>query len=236
MGPITANVTDCGRVLDAVRDTLRARSDSRFSCAGVALLGLDEFSKGHWPTFAADAREVFDRIGVPIAAASMPTPREIDRAFASLLASHLELWFEHRIASTAGAALLGLARRPHMHPHTASVLLRLFILRCSIYRDRTRALERVDRVRAAAAENFAAGRLLVSPTTTFPAPPHGKAVFARGIGAFLKLANVIDATAIALPFGRFPGGLPRSLQILGPAGSENAVLELARRVEEQTAR
>ena len=33
------------------------------------------------------------------------------------------------------------------------------------------------------------------------------------------------------PFGRFPDGLPRSLQIMGPPGSEDAVLYLAERLE-----
>ena len=40
-----------------------------------------------------------------------------------------------------------------------------------------------------------------------------------------------DATAIAIPFGSFDGTtLPRSLQILGPPGSEQAVLDLAERL------
>ena len=41
-----------------------------------------------------------------------------------------------------------------------------------------------------------------------------------------------DATSIAVPFGRFEGtSLPRSLQILGPPGSEEAVLDLAAKLE-----
>jgi Asp-tRNA(Asn)/Glu-tRNA(Gln) amidotransferase A subunit family amidase len=36
--------------------------------------------------------------------------------------------------------------------------------------------------------------------------------------------NLTDATSLALPFGYFSDGLPRSLQIMGPPGSEQAVL------------
>jgi Asp-tRNA(Asn)/Glu-tRNA(Gln) amidotransferase A subunit family amidase len=34
-----------------------------------------------------------------------------------------------------------------------------------------------------------------------------------------------------VPFGKFDDGLPRSLQIMGPPGSEDAVLALAERLE-----
>ena len=73
--------------------------------------------------------------------------------------------------------------------------------------------------------------MIVSPTTTVPAPRHGKTPFDFRLLSFVKIGNLTDATALALPFGRFPDGLPRSLQILGPPGSEDAVLDLAARLE-----
>jgi Asp-tRNA(Asn)/Glu-tRNA(Gln) amidotransferase A subunit family amidase len=66
---------------------------------------------------------------------------------------------------------------------------------------------------------------------------------------FCKLGNLTDATGLALPFGSYPArtaagrswlrrsgarpepAMPRSLQILGPPGSEDAVLALAERLE-----
>ena len=42
--------------------------------------------------------------------------------------------------------------------------------------------------------------------------------------------NIVDATALAVPLGRFPGGLPRSIQLMGPPGSEDALLEMASRL------
>ena len=77
---------------------------------------------------------------------------------------------------------------------------------------------------------WAAGFILVSPTSGYPAPPHGRALGLRGMASFAKMGNVSDATALTVPFGHFPGGLPRGLQWLGPPGSERRLIELASRV------
>jgi Asp-tRNA(Asn)/Glu-tRNA(Gln) amidotransferase A subunit family amidase len=37
--------------------------------------------------------------------------------------------------------------------------------------------------------------------------------------------NVVDVTAIALPLGTYDDGMPRSLQLWGPPGSEEIVLD-----------
>jgi Asp-tRNA(Asn)/Glu-tRNA(Gln) amidotransferase A subunit family amidase len=75
-------------------------------------------------------------------------------------------------------------------------------------------------------------RLVVAPTMTLPPPHHGRAVLAWRWQAFTKLGNLTDSTCIAIPFGRFAScGLPRSLQVMGPPGSEEAVLDLAERLE-----
>jgi Asp-tRNA(Asn)/Glu-tRNA(Gln) amidotransferase A subunit family amidase len=41
---------------------------------------------------------------------------------------------------------------------------------------------------------------------------------------------LVDATGLAVPFGRFPDGLPRSLQLWGPPGSEMILLDVAERL------
>jgi Asp-tRNA(Asn)/Glu-tRNA(Gln) amidotransferase A subunit family amidase len=41
--------------------------------------------------------------------------------------------------------------------------------------------------------------------------------------------NIADATSLAIPFGHFADGLPRAIQIMGPAGSEKALLNWAER-------
>jgi Asp-tRNA(Asn)/Glu-tRNA(Gln) amidotransferase A subunit family amidase len=169
---------------------------------------------------------------MPSRPAALPAPREIDRAFAAALASHLDAFFRHhrlRLAADVVSGLFGgtWPFRAVMHPHTARVLTVLAALRLSIYSSKSRARELLARVREAAANAFDRGHLLVSPTTGFPAPRHGQAVFARGIAAFVKLGNILDATCAAVPFGTFAAGAPRSIQILGPPGSEDAVLDLA---------
>ena len=42
--------------------------------------------------------------------------------------------------------------------------------------------------------------------------------------------NLVDATGLAIPWDRFPDGLPRGVQLLGPPGSERALIELAGRL------
>ena len=90
----------------------------------------------------------------------------------------------------------------------------------------------LEALRDAAKLAWQSGRLLVTPTTTALPPKHRRAVLALRAPSFVMLGNLTDATAIAVPAGRFEGtGLPRSLQILGPPGSEDAVLALAERLE-----
>jgi Asp-tRNA(Asn)/Glu-tRNA(Gln) amidotransferase A subunit family amidase len=237
VGPLAPTVRECRRVLAAVS---HLRSDSPatgFSLRGLVMLEPDAFSVGEWPTFAHDASALFGALGHRLEPSRLPPPREIDRAFASHLGAHLEVFLAGRLGVTARAALLRLVfgdliDSPAMHRHTAQVLLKLAVARLTVYRSRRVAEERLAEVRAAARAHFDAGDLIISPTTTFAAPRHGQAVFARGIAAFAKLGNVIDATAVAIPFGRFPSGLPRSVQVLGPASAEDAILSLAEQLED----
>jgi aspartyl-tRNA(Asn)/glutamyl-tRNA(Gln) amidotransferase subunit A len=72
--------------------------------------------------------------------------------------------------------------------------------------------------------------VLLLPTT-----PH--AAFAHDTRApstqadFTGLANVAGLPALALPSGRDASGLPVSVQLMGPAGSEPALIALARRLD-----
>lgn len=72
--------------------------------------------------------------------------------------------------------------------------------------------------------------VLLTPTT-----PH--AAFAHGTRApssqadFTALASIAGLPALAIPAGRDAGGLPVSVQIVGPAGSESRLIALARKLE-----
>lgn len=237
MGPLTTSIADCERVLSAVAPRLRKRAPERADFDQVVLLEPDAFSAGGWPQFARDARALLAAAGVTIAPTHpLPTPREIDRTFAWWLASHLGRWSRESRVKRGADLVLSLAlgsrlARPAMHEDTARVLAKLTAARLLVYRDGQEARRRVAALREAAARVWEGGRLMISPATTFEAPPHGKALLAQGIAAFAKLGNVIDATALVLPFGRYASGLPRAIQILGPPGHESAVLALGARLE-----
>lgn len=72
--------------------------------------------------------------------------------------------------------------------------------------------------------------VLLTPTT-----PH--AAFAHGARApssqadFTALASIAGLPALAVPAGRDAGGLPVSVQLVGPAGSETRLIALARTLE-----
>jgi Asp-tRNA(Asn)/Glu-tRNA(Gln) amidotransferase A subunit family amidase len=126
-----------------------------------------------------------------------------------------------------------------VHPNTATLLLAVFALRV-VHRDKARAAKKVDDLRAKVRAIWDSGALIVSPTTTVRPPHHGRGAFTYRSMSFCKLGNLVDATAIAIPCGAFAPAratsasssptLPRSLQIIGPPGSEDAVLDLAERL------
>ena len=131
--------------------------------------------------------------------------------------------------------LLALASRGKLdkrfHPNTAFLLALLAMGKLTLYRDKAKERAKVQKVQDACNEIWSKGTLLVAPTTTFPAPLHGRAATTRRLIAFAKLGNLTDSTSIAVPFGKFSNGLPRSIQVLGPAGSEKAVLDLGEHLE-----
>ena len=76
----------------------------------------------------------------------------------------------------------------------------------TLYRDVVKADRQRQQLIDAAARTFREGGLVVSPTLTWPAPRHGRAELTPHLQAFCKLGNLIDATAIAVPFGTFDDG------------------------------
>lgn len=72
--------------------------------------------------------------------------------------------------------------------------------------------------------------VLLMPTTPHAAFAHGSRAPASQAD-FTGLANVAGLPAIALPSGRDASGLPVSIQMMGPAASEPALIALARQLD-----
>lgn len=240
MGPLA-------RTVDGVRDVMRAAESLRSSPLGqirpftgrVHIYAPDAATEREWPTFVGDAARALVAVGARFDVdRAIPSPSAVTEAYDSYLCSNFETFLatgELPLREGLPAVLLGLASGGRLdrriHPNSGMLLMALALGRLSIYRDARLARARVDRVRDAMSALWERGDLVVAPTTTEAAPRHGRAGFSRHLLTFAKLGNLTDSTCVAIPFGRFPNGLPRSLQVMGPPGSEHEVLDLAARLE-----
>ena len=225
-GPLARTVAGVRQVRDALAPKLRAPRPGGFGLRGVVVLGVDDFARGEWPYAEKEISEALGAAGLRTQKVSLATPREIHHAFAALLSNHWRRFFGGRAPGAALRALTIDFGAQRLHPHTRRILAELAIANTSVYRNRSRTAAAVSEIRELAHAAFDRGLLIASPTTTFPAPPLGGAHALRSLGAFVKLGNLLDATALAIPFGRFASGMPRSLQLLGPASAEDSILDL----------
>ena len=239
MGPLASNVANCRAVMRAMRSLRTEYQTPSTRSDDVVIYAPDDKTLGEWPTFVSEAATHLMAAGVRLDMdRALPAPSVVNELFSAYLCAHLE-----ELESTgelprreaAPAVLFALAslgkfdRR--VHKNTAALLALVQAGNLTIYRDQKRADSGVAALRAATEAIWAKGKLIVSPTSTIPPPLHGRAIFAWTWQAFTRFGNLVDATAIAIPFGRFKSGMPRSLQIMGPPGSEEAVLTLAAKLE-----
>lgn len=71
------------------------------------------------------------------------------------------------------------------------------------------------------------GRVVAAPVAAFPPPRPMRSNWNPNLLAYTVPGNIADATGLSIPFGTFDGTLPRSIQLLGPPGSERTLLDLA---------
>jgi Asp-tRNA(Asn)/Glu-tRNA(Gln) amidotransferase A subunit family amidase len=238
-GPMARTVEGCREVMRAVRGDLRAAVGEERPRGRALVYAPDARCAGAWPTFAEDASRALALEGVAFETAhDIPPPSFVNDAFNGYLAAHLD-----EFASTGeidereaiAAAALALVSRglfdQRIHPNTAILLALVKVGNLTLFRNKRRAAEKLARVRDAVKRAWSRGQLIVAPTTTLPPPRHGRAAFTWTWQAFAKLGNATDATAIAVPFGKLAGAHARSIQVLGPPGSEEAVLDLAAKLE-----
>jgi amidase len=219
MGPIAPTPADCRVLLRALQPLRQPFPVVKMRSDEVAFYAPDRRCTGRWPTFVADASRALGAAGVRFEVdRTVPAPAHVNHVFNGYVSSHFddfsssgELEFVEGLSAVAlGLATLGRLDK-RVHPTSGALLALMGLGRITIFRN--------------------APRWEREPTTTSLPPRHGWSVLDWTVLAFTKLGNLTDSTAIAVPFGCFDGtNLPRSLQILGPPGSEDAVLDLAERV------
>jgi Asp-tRNA(Asn)/Glu-tRNA(Gln) amidotransferase A subunit family amidase len=229
MGPISRDVAGAREVIGALQSLRRVTK--RTGGEKLSIWAPDAPHAGQWPSFLDDVKHLGDL------AADLPTPSEVSALYIEHVAANFgELMSTGELPLSKGfpAVLLGLAsgglidRR--IHPNTGILLLGLLGMRF-VHRNKSRTAQRMASLRARVRAIWDAGELIVAPTTTFLPPMHGRAAFATRLMSFSQLGNLVDATSMAVPYGVFPGtGLPRSLQIIGPPGSEDAVMAAGERL------
>jgi Asp-tRNA(Asn)/Glu-tRNA(Gln) amidotransferase A subunit family amidase len=241
MGPLTRDIAGSRRIVEAVEDRLRKPNSPtpNFDANRVVVWAPDKAHDDDWPSFIGDVGVALHEAGIAWSLAeTMPTPTYVNNLYTEYLAAHFGEFLRNGdipLAPGLAAALIGLASGGRLdkriHPNTA-ILLVAVTAAMALYRDKARASSRkaelADRLQAI----YDSGTLIVSPTTTTKPPKHGRGAFAIRSMSFLKLGNLVDSTAVSVPFGVFSGTptLPRSLQVIGPPGSEDAVLALGERL------
>jgi aspartyl-tRNA(Asn)/glutamyl-tRNA(Gln) amidotransferase subunit A len=128
----------------------------------------------------------------------------------------------------------------HADKYSPGVRLRLEMGRYLIAEDYVRALRLRERLTRAVDRALERCDALLLPTLPIPAPPLGAAmVDVDGVQApvratmlgLTQLFNISGHPAIALPAGRGPEGLPRSIQLVGQRGRTERLLDVAAAVE-----
>ncbi|HEY8090417.1 MAG TPA: amidase [Polyangiaceae bacterium] len=239
MGPIARTPADCRLVLDGLAELRRPFPVPSMRDDEVAIYAPDAACRGKWPTFVADAAEALRDAGLRFEVdRTVPPPARANHVYNAYVSSHFaefsatgEIEFREGIAAVAlGLASFGRLDK-RVHPTSGAILALMALGEATIFRNKARWERELVDLRARVRRVWESGRLFVAPTTTSLPPRHGRSVLDWTVLAFTKLGNLTDSTAIAVPFGHFDGtSLPRSLQILGPPGSERSVLDLAERL------
>ena len=243
MGPITRTLQGCRQVLNTLAPSLRTGDTFDFRFKGIVLYGPDRWSRAEWPNFSKELIPTLNRADILIHGGNgLPTPWQANTLYNAYLSSHLDKLFQtgefnfwEAISSVTSALTIGhWFQDRRIHPLTAQTLALLALGKMTIYRDARKYRDQVSELHHKVESLWRQGYILVTPTTTYSAPKHGKALLTWSLLNFVKFGNLIDATALAFPWGKFPNGLPRSLQLIGPPGSEQHLLDLAERLTQVT--
>lgn len=242
-GPFTRTTREMRVVLKVAAPRLRRGHGAGFVPRGAVLHCPD---RGCWPTFASDvaphARAAVG--GELVVNAGLPPPAALRDRYVAVWASHFEdcldaddtLSFREGLAATLSAVLFrGVFGDRRIHPPTAELLLLMMFGRAFLFRDRHRARAEAFEVRDAFRRIWDQGCVVIAPVAAYPPPFVLRTNFHPHILSCVVAGNLADATGLAIPFGGF-GPLPRAVQLMGPPGSEEALLDVADRWIESTER
>jgi Asp-tRNA(Asn)/Glu-tRNA(Gln) amidotransferase A subunit family amidase len=238
-GPLASDLGVMRAVLRAAAPRLRSGAERPFALRGVTMWIPDGSARARWPSFESDVRgalgRAFERVERNDRLGSM------QRAYRATLA----MWSSHfedllacdpiSLGEGIGAVLSSVVLRGSLgdrrfHPVTAQILLLIAIGRVTIFRDRKRASAAAEAFRAAMQREWDEGWVVAAPTATHPAPRHGRSILDQHTLVCTMPGNLCDATGLAIPWGTFDDGMPRSMQLLGPPGSEQVLLDAAERL------
>jgi Asp-tRNA(Asn)/Glu-tRNA(Gln) amidotransferase A subunit family amidase len=240
-GPIARTVPQIREILRVAAPRLRTGKERPFDLRGAFLYdpGPDG---GLWPSFAAEVE--------PIVRAAIGDVRrdhgldplwKVQLTYLALWASHFDdlvhadptLEFaEGMQAVISGVVLRGRFGDRRFYPSTAEAFLAIALGRFTFFRDRNKAVNDAERFREAVGALWDRGFVVVLPVSMFPAPRHHRSILNWKLIWCTVPGNIVDATSLSIPFGRFPDGMPRALQVMGPPGSEAVVLDIGERIVE----
>lgn len=239
-GPICARLDVMRDVLKIAAPSMRTGPTRRFELKGAYLYEADGRARGHWPAFTDDARAPLEKaVGEVRTDHGLPRISVAADIARSMYASHLMDFLESDESLTFFGSLLAVLSSiavgarfgdRRFHPRTAEVLLLIALGRATIYRNKQKAVARAKAFKDDVHAVFDRGYVMVMPTTSFPAPEHGRTIRTPGIAAFAMPGNIADVTGLSVPFGKFANGMPRAIQIWGPPGSEETLISIAERL------
>jgi amidase len=238
-GPIARTFDQLRALLAVAAPRLRTGQSRPFRLRGAFVYAPPPGREGAFTGFATEVGRALEGAVPEVRRDHGLVPLHEARNLASALwGSHFEDLLDCdtlRLGEGLGAVASALAFRGRFgdrrfHPRTAEVLLLIALGRLVLFRDRGRAVAGADAYRAAVSALWDQGYLLVAPTCLYPATRHGRSFFNWDLVSGAMPGNLADATALALPFGRFPDGLPRSIQVMGPPGSEDVVIDTGERI------
>ncbi len=239
-GPLTRTLDQMACVLDAATP-LRTGPNRPFTFRGVRIWTPDKL--GDWPTFVSDVSPALARLTSDVQTShGLPGTTYTRNVFHAVWASHLDdllaadtLGFREGLqAVISGVLFRGRWGDTRIHPATAEILALITLGRYTLYRNPRAALRKAHAIRAAIEAIWDRGHLIAMPVCVFPAPRVGRSNTYPHLLSCTIPGNLADATGLAIPFGHFKKGLPRSIQLLGPPGTERLLIDLAREARRAT--